>query len=75
MKLSGNRLIESIVDARAKNMVDAKGRNSFLLFKKSPKDAVFALITTAGVHLKTQGVFDVEAGDPTVRFIPSNMKQ
>ena len=34
-------------------------------------NAVFALITTAGVHLENQPVFDVEAGDYTVRFIPS----
>jgi D-proline reductase (dithiol) PrdB len=40
-------------------------------FTKPAKEAVFALITTAGVHLKTQPVFDVEAGDHTVRFIPS----
>ena len=40
--------------------------------KKPVKESVFALVTTAGVHLKTQEVFDVEAGDPTVRFIPSD---
>ena len=42
------------------------------LFEKPAKESVFALVTTAGVHLKTQDVFDVEAGDPTVRFIPSS---
>ena len=40
-------------------------------FEKTASDSVFALVTTAGVHLKTQQVFDVDAGDPTVRFIPS----
>lgn len=29
-----------------------------------------ALITTAGVHLKKDEVFDVEAGDSSVRYIP-----
>jgi D-proline reductase (dithiol) PrdB len=42
-------------------------------FTKPAKEAVFALITTAGVHLKTQLVFDVEAGDSSVRFIPSSV--
>ncbi|MDF2903585.1 MAG: hypothetical protein K0S25_1223 [Bacillus sp. (in: firmicutes)] len=76
MKLSGNRLIESIVTQRAKHMVDAiKGEIPFQPFKKSPKDAVFALITTAGVHLKSQEIFDVEAGDTSVRFIPAKTNQ
>ena len=43
-------------------------------YKKPVKESVFALVTTAGVHLKTQEVFDVEAGDPTVRLIPSDCK-
>ena len=42
---------------------------------KNAQEAVFALVTTAGVHLKTQDVFDVEAGDPTVRFIPSGCRE
>lgn len=40
-------------------------------FTKATNEAVFALVTTAGVHMKTQPVFDVEKGDPTVRFITS----
>jgi D-proline reductase (dithiol) PrdB len=76
MKLAGNRLIESIVGVSAKSMVHAiEGEIPFVLFEKPAKDSVFALITTAGVHLKTQGVFDVEAGDPTVRFVPSSCKE
>jgi D-proline reductase (dithiol) PrdB len=31
-----------------------------------------ALITTAGVHLKNQSIFDVEAGDSSYRAIPDN---
>lgn len=76
MKLSGNRLIESIVGASAKSMVHAiEGEIPFVLFEKTAKEAVFALVTTAGVHLKTQDVFDVEAGDPTVKFIPSSCRE
>jgi D-proline reductase (dithiol) PrdB len=42
-------------------------------FTKPANEAVFALITTAGVHLKAQPVFDVDAGDSSVRFIPSSV--
>lgn len=72
MKLSGNRVIESIVSKKAKTMVHSiEGEIPFAKFDKSLKDAVIALVTTAGVHLKTQEVFDVEAGDTSIRFIPS----
>jgi D-proline reductase (dithiol) PrdB len=71
VKLSGNRLIESIVGMKAKQMVHPnEGTIPFAKFTKPADQARFALITTAGVHLKTQPVFDVEAGDSTVRFIP-----
>ena len=64
MKLSGNRLIESIVSQRAKHMVHSiQGDIPLEPFTKPANEAIFALITTAGVHLKTQPVFDVEAGD------------
>lgn len=52
-----------------------KGDIPFHPFKKPPKEAVFALITTAGVHLKDQEIFDVESGDTSVRFIPANTSQ
>jgi D-proline reductase (dithiol) PrdB len=75
MKLSGNRLIESIVSLKAKNMVHTiPGEIPLVKFTKSPKEAVFALVTTAGVHLKTQEPFEVEAGDPRVHFIPSSIE-
>jgi D-proline reductase (dithiol) PrdB len=71
MKLSGNRLIESIVGYRAKYMIHTnKGSIPFTNFTKPANESVVALITTAGVHLKSQPVFDVDAGDPTVRLIP-----
>ena len=71
MKLSGNKLIESVVQVKAKGMVHAiKGEIACTPYEKPVKDSVFALVTTAGVHLKTQEVFNVVDGDPTVRFIP-----
>ncbi|MBI5454885.1 MAG: hypothetical protein HY956_09665 [Deltaproteobacteria bacterium] len=41
--------------------------------KKPLKDSVVALVTTAGVHLKSQKPFDMldKDGDPTYREIPS----
>lgn len=76
MKLSGNRLIESIVSKKAKYMVNSiPGDIPIKKFTKPAEEAVFALITTAGVHLKTQPVFDVDAGDPTVRFIPASVEE
>lgn len=76
MKLSGNRVIETIMTQRAKHMVTPiEGKIPIQQFGKNQQEAVFALITTAGVHLKTQAVFEVEDGDPTVRFIPSDCTQ
>ncbi|SDL92320.1 D-proline reductase (dithiol) PrdB [Bacillus sp. OK048] len=76
MKLSGNRLIESIVSQRARHMVHSiQGDIPLEPFTKPTQEAIFALVTTAGVHLKTQPVFDVEAGDPSVRFIPSETEE
>ena len=40
--------------------------------KKETSDSTIALVTTAGVLLKTEEVFNVIDGDPTVRFIPSS---
>lgn len=50
-----------------------KGNIPFVPFTKPATEAVFALITTAGVHLKTQPTFNVEAGDASVRLIPSSV--
>jgi D-proline reductase (dithiol) PrdB len=76
VKLSGYRFIESLVSKKAKQMVNPiLGDIPLTKFTKSAKEAVFALITTAGVHLKTQPVFDVEGGDPSVRFIPSSINE
>ncbi|MBB6445592.1 glycine/sarcosine/betaine reductase selenoprotein B family protein [Bacillus benzoevorans] len=71
MKLSGNKVIESVMGLKASNMVHPiEGEIPLTPFAKDVGDSVIALVTTSGVHLKSQGVFDVEAGDPTVRFIP-----
>ncbi len=40
---------------------------------KSLKESKVALVTTAGVHLKTQEPFDGKNGDPTFREIPANI--
>jgi D-proline reductase (dithiol) PrdB len=41
--------------------------------RKDPKDSRIALVTTAGVHLRSQPPFDMEdrEGDPTFRVIPA----
>jgi len=43
--------------------------------KKPLREAVIALVTTAGVHMKTQPPFDMEDpdGDPSYRVIPSGV--
>lgn len=76
MKLSGNRMIESIVTQRAKYMITPiEGEIPLVTFAKSPEKATFALITTSGVHLKSQPTFHVEEGDSTVRFISKNCSE
>ncbi len=76
MKLSGNRFIESLVSQKAKYMINPiNGEMPFTKLESPVEETVFALITTAGVHLKTQPVFDVETGDPTLRLIPSDCQE
>lgn len=41
---------------------------------KNLKEARVALITTAGVHMRTQPIFQVEEGDASYRLIPSNAR-
>ena len=61
-----------MMELKAKNMVDSIiGDIPITPFKKGTSDSIIALISTAGVLLKTQEVFNVVDGDPTVRFIPS----
>ena len=72
MKLSGNKIIETIMEQKAKTMVETiEGNIPLTPFVKDPKRATFALLTTAGVHLKTEEPFEVVEGDHTVRFIPT----
>lgn len=76
MKLSGNRFIESVVGIKAKNMISSiEGEIPFVPFQKPVQESKFALITTAGVHLKTDEIFDVDAGDSSVRLIPSESEE
>ena len=39
-------------------------------FEKVTSDSIIALVTTAGVHVKTQEVFNVVDGDPTSDSFP-----
>lgn len=72
MKLSGNKVIESVMEVKAKGMVDSIiGDIPINRLEKETSEATIALVTTAGVLLKTQNVFNVVDGDSTVRFIPS----
>ena len=60
MKLSGNKIIESVMEVKARNMVDSIiGDIPINPFEKEKSDSIIALVTTAGVHLKTQEVFNV----------------
>lgn len=60
-KLSANRSITK------RDRTDA-----FVRLEKPMSEWKVAFLTTAGVHLKTQEGFDVDAGDPSVRMIPSS---
>lgn len=46
--------------------------NAFTTPVKPMTEWNVAFLTTAGVHLKEQEAFDVDAGDPSVRLIPSD---
>jgi len=43
---------------------------------KDPKDSRIALVTTAGVHLRSQPAYDMDdrEGDPTIREIPAGTR-
>lgn len=73
LPLSGSRWLEWAVSIKARQMIASiQGEIPFAPWRKPADEAVIALITTAGVHLKTQPVFDVEAGDAGVRLIPAS---
>lgn len=56
---------------KAKWMIKKNNSNgSFSVPNRPMEQWTVAFLTTAGVHLKTQAGFDVEAGDHTVRMIP-----
>ena len=45
--------------------------------KKPLREAVIALVTTAGVHMRSQPPFDMDDpnGDPSFRVVPSDVKE
>lgn len=68
----------TLVSDKAVKIEDVNlGEIPFSPFTKKLKDARVSIITSAGVHLKTQEPFNMEEpnGDPTIRFIPSNVTQ
>ncbi len=72
MKLSGNRFIETVMSVRASQMIQPiQGEIPFVPWHGKMAEAKVALVTTAGVHLRSQQPFNVEAGDHTVHFIPA----
>lgn len=70
------KLLHTYFSFKAKRMVDHSEFNNKLHIPRRPMNEwTVAFLTTGGVHLKSQPGFDVEAGDHTVRLIPSNATQ
>lgn len=61
--------------AKRHRFVEAEGI-PWIPMKQPLREAVIALVTTAGVHLKVQPPFDMDDpnGDPSFRVIPSDVK-
>lgn len=61
--------------ARRHRFVETEGI-PWVPMKKPLREAAIALVTTAGVHVKTQPPFDMDDpnGDPSFRVIPSDVK-
>ena len=60
---------------KAKKMVEKSSFDGTLhRLEKPMNEWTVALLTTAGVHLKTQPPFLVDAGDHSVRIIPSDIQ-
>ncbi|RLJ78289.1 D-proline reductase (dithiol) PrdB [Salisediminibacterium halotolerans] len=64
-----HRLYRTMARFTVKKTTSSSG---FTVLKKPQQDWNVAILTTAGVHLRSQEPFDVDAGDPTVRFIPGD---
>lgn len=66
-----NKLRQIYFRYKAKRMMQRTG-DSLMLYHptKTREQWKVAFLTTAGVHLKDQPIFDVEAGDYTIRKIP-----
>ncbi len=61
--------------ARRHRFVETEGI-PWATLRKPLRETIIALVTTAGVHLKTQPLFDMDDpnGDPSFRVIPSDVK-
>lgn len=57
---------------KAKFMIKRNSEVSFYQPNKPMNKWTVAFLTTAGVHLKSQPIFDIEAGDYTIRKLPSS---
>ncbi len=62
--------------ARRHRFVEAEGI-PWAPMKKPLRETVMALVTTAGVHVKTQPPFDMDDpnGDPSFRVIPADIRK
>lgn len=66
-------LKQKLIGKYAESRVKAVQTASPIAYWDKPLDqAKVALITTAGVHLKTQPIFQVEEGDFSYRLIPAD---
>lgn len=69
--MSLKSLVHTYFRFKAKLMVKKNTNDrSFYRPSKPMNTWTVAFLTTAGVHLKTQPIFDVEAGDHTIRKLP-----
>ncbi len=72
--MSKNPLSHQIYKMMAKKEIKkVKADTDLTLLNKPENEWNVAFLTTAGVHLKTQTPFDVDAGDNTVHLIPGKV--
>jgi D-proline reductase (dithiol) PrdB len=66
-------LKQKIIGKAAEKMVmKIETAPQLAFFNKELSQSRVALVTTAGVHLKSQPVFDVKSGDDSYRLIPDD---
>ncbi|SFE89302.1 D-proline reductase (dithiol) PrdB [Alteribacillus iranensis] len=70
------RLRHEFFKQKAKGMIEKNdGPVELSIPKKERNQWKVAFLTTAGVHLKSDPIFQVEEGDYSLRYIPNNAKQ